>query len=92
MSPEGSIITEGGTRILVPQLHSTHGPGKKIGPVFFNEQMSFNRDVSVMLLRALERDRIRVKWWQGTGKTCTCALASIGKCHIALMVSRRSWH
>ena len=60
MSPEGSIITEGGTRILVPQLHSTHGPGKKIGPVFFNEQMSFNRDVSVMLLRALERDRIRV--------------------------------
>jgi tRNA (guanine26-N2/guanine27-N2)-dimethyltransferase len=33
-----------------------HGPGSIKGAVFFNEQMAFNRDVSVMLLRALGRD------------------------------------
>ncbi|MDO5861767.1 MAG: tRNA (guanine(26)-N(2))-dimethyltransferase [Thermoplasmata archaeon] len=60
MSPEGSVIREGGTDILVPQRHSTHGPGKKMGTVFFNEQMSFNRDVSVMLLRALNREKLTV--------------------------------
>ncbi len=57
---EGSIIREGRTDIAVPEQHSTHGPGKKIGPVFFNEQMSFNRDISIMLLRALNRDNMTV--------------------------------
>lgn len=60
MSPEGTVVREGSTDIIVPEIHSTHGPGKKVGPVFFNEQMSFNRDISVMLLRALGRDRITV--------------------------------
>ena len=60
MTPEGTVIREGGTDILVPLEHSMHGPGKKVGPVFFNEQMAFNRDVSVMLLRSLERDSISV--------------------------------
>lgn len=54
--PEGTVIREGQTNILVPETHSTHGPGKIQGAVFFNEQMSFNRDVSVMFLRALDRD------------------------------------
>ena len=60
MTPEGTVIREGGTDILVPLEHSMHGPGKKIGPVFFNEQMAFNRDVSVMLLRSLEREGMTV--------------------------------
>ena len=60
MSPPGQIIREGSTDILVPQIHSVHGPGKKVGEVFFNEQMSFNRDVSIMLLRSLEKESIRV--------------------------------
>ncbi len=55
-----SVIREGTTDIAVPQQHSTHGPGKITGPVFFNEQMSFNRDVSVMLLRALKRESLTV--------------------------------
>ncbi len=54
--PEGVIIHEGSTDIIVPELHSSGGPGKIQGGVFFNEQMAFNRDVSVMLLRALGRD------------------------------------
>ena len=59
--PSGNIITEGSTRILVPEVHSTHGPGKiNAGSVFFNEQMAFNRDVSVMLLRALQRPSMTV--------------------------------
>jgi len=54
--PEGIIVQEGSTKILVPELHSSSGPGKIQGGVFFNEQMAFNRDISVMLLRALNRD------------------------------------
>ncbi len=57
---EENIIREGQTDIAVPQTHSTHGPGKKVGPVFFNEQMSFNRDISIMLLRALNRESMSV--------------------------------
>lgn len=56
MSPDGIVIREGSTDIFVPQTHSVHGPGKIQGTVFFNEQMSFNRDISVMLLRGLGRD------------------------------------
>lgn len=48
-------IREGSTDILVPEVHSSGGPGKRTGDVFFNEQMAFNRDVSVMLLKALDR-------------------------------------
>ncbi len=54
--PDGVIIHEGSTDILVPELHSSGGPGKIQGGVFFNEQMAFNRDISVMLLRAVGRD------------------------------------
>ncbi len=56
MIPSGVLIREGSTDILVPSDHSVHGPGSIKGAVFFNEQMAFNRDVSVMLLRALGRD------------------------------------
>ena len=56
MRPDGILIREGSTDILVPRTHSVHGPGKIQGSVFFNEQMSFNRDVSVMFLRAVGRD------------------------------------
>ncbi len=56
MSPQGVVIHEGSTDILVPELHSSGGPGKIQGGVFFNEQMAFNRDISIMLLRATGRD------------------------------------
>lgn len=59
--PPGTVITEGSTKILVPEKHSVHGPGTIVpGTVFFNEQMAFNRDVSVMLLRALENPKMKV--------------------------------
>ncbi|MCK9322627.1 MAG: tRNA (guanine(26)-N(2))-dimethyltransferase [Candidatus Methanomethylophilaceae archaeon] len=58
--PAGTVIREGPTQLLVPEDHSTHGPGTKTAAVFFNEQMAFNRDVSIMFLRALERDKITV--------------------------------
>lgn len=56
MNPDGVIIREGSTDILVPEGHSVHGPGKIMGSVFFNEQMSFNRDISIMFLRTQERN------------------------------------
>ncbi len=55
-----TTICEGPTRIIVPEDHSTHGPGTKTGGVFFNEQMSFNRDISVMFLRSLEKKELTV--------------------------------
>lgn len=45
-----TLIREGSTYLYVPAVHSDKGPGRKVGRVFFNDQMSFNRDVSIMLL------------------------------------------
>ncbi len=53
---DGIEITEGPTRLFVPEVHSVHGPGKITGSVFFNEQMAFNRDISVMFLKTLQKD------------------------------------
>lgn len=55
-----ATVQEGPTTIVVPEDHSKHGPGTKNGNVFFNEQMAFNRDVSVMFLRSLTKERITV--------------------------------
>ncbi len=52
----GTQIQEGPTKILVPEDHSAGGPGKINGSVFFNEQMAFNRDISVMFLRAFDKE------------------------------------
>jgi tRNA (guanine26-N2/guanine27-N2)-dimethyltransferase len=47
--PADSILSrEGGTDIYIPVNHTESGPGKIQGRVFYNRQMSFNRDVSVM--------------------------------------------
>ncbi|OPY34638.1 MAG: tRNA (guanine(26)-N(2))-dimethyltransferase [Methanomassiliicoccales archaeon PtaU1.Bin124] len=41
-------VIEGRTPLLVPEARTESGPGKKQGRVFYNHQMAFNRDVSVM--------------------------------------------
>ena len=48
---------EGKTEIVVPKVLHTKGPGKK-GGVFYNPVMEFNRDVSVMVLNALNKKNI----------------------------------
>jgi tRNA (guanine26-N2/guanine27-N2)-dimethyltransferase len=58
--PSGVVLTEGRTRLLVPEAHSLHGPGTRTADVFFNEQMAFGRDVTVMFLRALEKSSFSV--------------------------------
>ena len=58
--PNGIEIKEGGTRLLVPEKHSVHGPGTKTSDVFFNEQMAFGRDISIMFLRSLQHNSISV--------------------------------
>ena len=52
----GIQIQEGQTKFIVPEDHSAGGPGKINGFVFFNEQMAFNRDVSVMFLKAFDKE------------------------------------
>jgi len=58
--PSGIEIKEGQTTLLVPERHSSGGPGTRTSDVFFNKQMAFGRDVSIMFLRALERSSISV--------------------------------
>lgn len=53
-------IKEGPTKLVVPEVHSMHGPGTRTSDIFFNEQMAFGRDVSVMFLRGLQKDSITV--------------------------------
>ena len=48
ISDESEEILEGATPLIVPRKHSKQGPGRRDGRVFFNAQMAFNRDVSVM--------------------------------------------
>ncbi|MFP4170805.1 MAG: N2,N2-dimethylguanosine tRNA methyltransferase [Methanomassiliicoccales archaeon] len=64
--PGSKEIVEGTTRLLVPQDHSLRGPGKKEG-VFYNAQMNFNRDVSVMLFRAIRPGGTALDSMAGTG-------------------------
>ncbi|UCE91798.1 MAG: hypothetical protein JSV90_01195 [Methanobacteriota archaeon] len=42
-------IREGATDLMVPRGFCGRGPGKASGDVFYNRQMEFSRDVSVML-------------------------------------------
>lgn len=66
--PSGSVlIREGATDFFVPSVHSEKGPGKRIGRVFFNDQMAFNRDVTVMLLKAYPRARTALDAMASTG-------------------------
>ncbi len=66
--PEGSTkITEGATELFVPSVHSEKGPGKRVGRVFFNDQMAFNRDVSVMFLGAYPQARSALDAMASTG-------------------------
>lgn len=63
----GTEMIEGSTRIIVPNNHSISGPGKKTNDVFFNEQMAFNRDISVMFLRAFSKKMTIVDTMAATG-------------------------
>ena len=47
-------ITEGSTRLFIPREHSSKGPGKRIGRVFFNGQMAFNRDITLAFFNAID--------------------------------------
>ena len=44
-------VTEGVTDLLVPESFSRRGPGTRMGEVFYNKQMEFGRDISVMFGR-----------------------------------------
>ncbi len=46
-------VREGTTELLVPEEYCRGGPGKKTGQVFYNRQMEFGRDVSVMFGREI---------------------------------------
>ena len=45
---DSELSREGATQIYIPINHTDHGPGKIQGRVFYNRQMAFNRDISVM--------------------------------------------
>jgi tRNA (guanine26-N2/guanine27-N2)-dimethyltransferase len=49
-------VVEGGTRLLVPVTRTTKGPGKR-SDVFYNAAMRFNRDVAILVVGSLSKDR-----------------------------------
>jgi len=54
LSPsEFSMVREGITDLLVPDSFNRKGPGSRTGEVFYNKQMEFGRDISVMFGRAV---------------------------------------
>jgi len=61
------IIKEGSTSFTVPREHSQKGPGSRGESVFFNRQMAFNRDVSIMFLRSLDQKMRIVDSMSATG-------------------------
>jgi tRNA (guanine26-N2/guanine27-N2)-dimethyltransferase len=75
LSNELTEIVEGATPLIVPSAHSSGGPGTKQGRVFFNRQMAFNRDVSVMVFSG----------GSISGKTALDAMAASGARGVRIM-------
>ncbi|OGS43723.1 MAG: hypothetical protein A3K76_04760 [Euryarchaeota archaeon RBG_13_57_23] len=59
-SPGLATVREGVTDLLVPEGFSRKGPGTKTGEVFYNRQMEFGRDISVMFGRATLKEGQRI--------------------------------
>lgn len=53
-------VREGTTDLLVPEGYSRHGPGTRTGDVFYNRQMEFGRDMSVILGREVFKEGQRI--------------------------------
>jgi len=53
-------VREGVTDLLVPEGFSRRGPGTRTGEVFYNRQMEFGRDISVIFGREVFRDGQRI--------------------------------
>ncbi len=61
MNSSGLVkVIEGTTELLVPEAFCKKGPGTRTGEVFYNKQMEFGRDISVMFGRAVFRDGDRI--------------------------------
>ena len=53
-------VREGTTDLLVPENYCEKGPGTRTGDVFYNRQMEFGRDISVMFGRVIFREGQRI--------------------------------
>ncbi len=51
-----ALVREGTTELIVPGNYNTSGPGSRSREVFYNRQMEFGRDISVMVGRAVFRE------------------------------------
>lgn len=61
MNPSGlATVREGVTDLLVPEGFSKKGPGTRKGEVFYNRQMEFGRDISVMFGRVALKEGQRI--------------------------------
>ena len=76
------VIEEGQTFLSVPFEHSSGGPGKRNSEIFFNSQMAFNRDISVMLLRSLDTDITVADAMTATGARATRIAKEVPKTEV----------
>lgn len=60
MTADYATVTEGTTELLVPGDFCRKGPGTRTGEVFYNRQMEFSRDVSVLFGRAVFKEGQKV--------------------------------
>lgn len=61
MSSSGLVaVREGTTELLVPEDFNRRGPGSRTGNVFYNRQMEFGRDISVMFGRATFKTGMKI--------------------------------
>ncbi len=60
ISSSYETVREGTTDLLVPKNFCKQGPGAKTGEVFYNRQMEFGRDVSVMFGREVFKEGQRI--------------------------------
>ena len=57
MMPDGfAKVREGITDLLVPESFCRKGPGTRTGEVFYNRQMEFSRDISVVFGREIFKE------------------------------------
>ena len=60
MSDGFTRVKEGVTDLLVPDNFCRKGPGTRTGEIFYNRQMEFGRDISVIFGREMFRERQRI--------------------------------
>lgn len=85
-----ATIREGTTDLLVPAEFCRSGPGTKTGAAFYNRQMEFSRDISVVLGRETFSEGDRVL--DGLAATGARGVRLANECGVEVEVHLNDWN